>query len=91
MLINKESIKLEKDTKYAFFLKFTKLVKKSSNLIKIGKEKPHWLRHPISHFFAHFDELVGRSCFCLVEGLTDNLAIDRKESRGGKVVVDFSR
>ena len=82
---------LENDTKYASLPKLTELVKKSFNLTKTVKEKSHRL---ISHFLACFVELVGRPCFCFVEGLTgltDGLAMGGAKLREREVAVGFSK
>ena len=55
LLINREFVELKNDVKYTSLPKLTELVKKSSNLTKTGKEKPH---RPISHFLAYFIGLV---------------------------------
>ena len=66
-------------------------MKKPSNLTKTGKKKSY---RPISYFLVCFVELIGRLYFCFAKGLTgsltDGLAIDRAESRGGKVAIGFS-
>ena len=64
--------------------------KKSSNLIKIGKEKPHC---PISYSLACFVEFVGRPHFCFADGLAsliDSLAIGKIELKEGKIAIGFS-
>ena len=87
LFINRELAELKEDTKYAPLLKLTKLVKKSSNLTKTGKEKLYRL---ITHSLACFIEFVRWSCFCFAKGLTDGLSISRARSRGGIVAVGFS-
>ena len=90
LLIDKKFAKLKYDAECASLPKFTKLVKKSSNLTRTRKEKLH---HPISNSLAHFVEPAGRPCFHFVEGLaglTDGLAIDGVELREEKVAVGFS-
>ena len=81
---------MRNDAKCASLLKLIELVKKSFNLIKIEKEKPHWLYCLISHSFACFVELVIRPYFCLAKSLTDNLAMGQIELRREKVVISFS-
>ena len=54
-LIDKKLAELEDDAKYASLPKLIKLVKKSSNFTKIGKEKSHY---PISPSLASFIGLV---------------------------------
>ena len=91
LLINRELAKLKNDTKCTFLSKLIKLVKKPSNLTRIGKKK---LYCPISHFLAYFVELVGWLCFCFVEGLMgliDGLAMGRAKLRRREVAIGFSR
>ena len=81
---------LEDDAEYASLLKLTELVKKSSNLIRIGKEKSH---RPISHSLTYFVEPARRPCFCFVEdlaGLTDGLAMGGAKSRRKEIAIGFS-
>ena len=90
LLINKELAELENNAECAFFPKFTKLVKKPSNLIKTGKKKPH---RPISHSLTCFVKPVRRSRFCFTEdlmGWTNGLAMGEVELRRGKVAIGFS-
>ena len=56
LLLDRKLAELKDDAECAFLPKLTKLMKKASNLTRIGKKKPHYL---ISHFLACFDELVG--------------------------------
>ena len=90
LFINKEPAKLEDDTECASLPKLTKLVKKLSNLTKIGKKKPQC---PISHSLTHFIEPIEQPCFCFAKGLmglTDSLAMSGAKLREEEVVVGFS-
>ena len=91
LLIDRELEELKDDAEYVFLSKLTELVKKSSNLTRIGKEKPHCR---IFYSLAYFIELFGQPCFCIAEGLaglTNSLAMDRAELRGREIAVGFSR
>ena len=90
LLIDKALIELENGAECASLSKLTELVKKPSNLTRIGKEKLHRL---ISYSLARFVEPIGRPQFCFVEGLTgltDGLAMGGAKLRGEKVAVGFS-
>ena len=87
-LIDRE---LDGGMKCASFLKLTELVKKPSNLNRIGKEKSYCL---ISHSLACFVEPIRRLCFCFAEGLaglTDGLAMGGAELSKKEIVVGFFR
>ena len=89
LLIDRELRELEDDTKCAFLLKLTKLVKKSSNLTRIGKKKLHC---PISHSFTNFVESIRWPYFSFegdLMSLTNSLAIDGVKLRKRKVAVSF--
>ena len=91
LLIDKKLAKLEDDTKCVSLSKFTELVKKPSNLTRIGKEKSYCL---ISHSLACFVEPVRQPRFCFAKslmGLTDNLAIGRAKLREREIAVGFFR
>ena len=77
LLIDRKLAELEDNTEYTSLPKLKELVKKPSNLTRIGKKKPHY---PISHSLAYFIELIKRPYFCFAESLTsliDRLAICR--------------
>ena len=90
LLIDRKLVELENNAECASLPKLTKLVKKPSNLTRLGKKKSY---RPIFYFLACFVKLVGRPCFSFVEGLADltnGLAIGRAELRRRKVAVGFS-
>ena len=89
LLIDIKFAELEDDVECASLTKLTKLVKKLSNLTRIGKEKRHRL---ISHSLTYFVELIGRLGFHFVKsltGLTNGLAMDGAQSKEEKVAVGF--
>ena len=89
LLIDRKLAKLKDNAEYTSFPKLSELVKKLSNLNKIGKEKVNRL---IFYSLAHFVEPVRQLCFWFVEdltGLTDGLAMGRAELKGKKVAVGF--
>ena len=90
LLINRKLVELEDNTECASPSKLTKLVKKLSNLTRIGKEKPH---HPISHSLTYFIKSVRWLYFHFAEGLIgliDSLAMGKVKLKRGKVAVGFS-
>lgn len=64
-------------------------MKKSSNLVKIEKEKLYQLYCPISYFFSCFVELVRQSRFYLAKAFTNGWAIGKAESRSREDIVGF--
>ena len=90
LLINGELAKLKDDAECVFLLKLIELIKKSSNLIRTGKEKLHWLYRLIFYSFAYLVKLVGQPCFYLIEDLINSLAIGKAESRKKEITVSFS-
>ena len=62
LLIDRKLAELKDDAECASFPKLTKLVKKTSNLTRTGKKKPH---RPISHSLACFTEFDGQTRFFL--------------------------
>ena len=75
LLIDGELAELKNDAECATLPKITELVKKSFNLTRIGKDKPHC---PIFHFLACFVKPIRWLRFSLTEcliDLTHNLAI----------------
>ena len=87
--IYRKLAELEDDAECASFSKLTEFVKKLSNLTRTGKKNPY---RPISHSLNCFIMPIKWLCFSFTEGLvglTDGLAIDTMELRGGKVAVGF--
>ena len=58
--------------------------------MRTGKKKPYWFYYLISYFFACFNKFIGRSDFCLIENLTNSLAMGRTKLRGEEVAISFS-
>ena len=89
LLIDRKLARLKNDDECAIFPKLTELVKKSSNLTRIGEKKPY---HPISYSLTYFIELVRRLCFYFAEsltGLTNGLAMRGAELKRAKVASVF--
>ena len=57
--------------------------------MKTEKTKLYWLYYLIFYLFANFIEPTKRFCFCLIEDLTENLAIGRAKSKRREVIVSF--
>ena len=76
---------MKNNAKYTFFSKLIEFVKKFSNIFKTENEKPHQLYYLIFYSLAHFVKPVWQSYFCLIENLTNCLAINRVELKKKKL------